>query len=93
MSCLREVPTDKIVATAAGFDLTNPVAGGPELPLPTLTAASEGTLAKVPIMVGVTRDEWQGFLSGNYPMSVADYESAVTADYGADAPTPRKVPG
>lgn len=37
-------------------------------------------------MVGVTRDEWQGFLSGNYPMSVADYESAVTADYGADAP-------
>lgn len=86
MSCLREVPTDKIVATAAGFDLTNPVAGGPELPLPTLTAASEGTLAKVPIMVGVTRDEWQGFLSGNYPMSVADYESAVTADYGVDAP-------
>ena len=85
MACLREVPVDTIVATEASFDLTNPVAGGPDLPLSPLDAAREGTLADVPIIVGVTRDEWQGFLSGNYPMSEADYEAAVSADYGAEA--------
>jgi para-nitrobenzyl esterase len=87
MTCLRNVDTAAILASTAGqtFGFAHPVAGGPDQPLEPLAAAAAGDLADVPVIIGVTRDEWLGFESANYPLDPEEYESNVTEEFGADA--------
>lgn len=84
--CLRAVPTSTIVGSATGFGFAAPASGGPDQPVGPLEAAADGTLADVPILMGVTRDEWLGFASAQYPLDPAEYEAGVTAQFGALAP-------
>ncbi|KRA25278.1 hypothetical protein ASD65_13245 [Microbacterium sp. Root61] len=84
--CLRAVPTATIVGTPAGFGDVYPASGGPDQPVGPLEAAADGTLADVPIMMGVTRDEWLGFASAQYPLDPVEYEAGVTAQFGPLAP-------
>ena len=85
MACLRAVPAAEIVGTPASFGANAPIAGGPDLPVPPLQAAADGTLADVPLIVGATRDEWIGFESGAYPLAPEAYEARIRAQFGAAA--------
>lgn len=85
MTCLRNLSAATIVASSSGFLFAHPVAGGPDQPREPLAAAAAGELADVPVMIGVTRDEWIGFEAANYPLDPAEYEARVTEEFGSDA--------
>lgn len=85
-ACLRAVPASTVVGSASGFGFAQPVSGGPDQPVDVLAAAAAGTLADVPLIVGVTRDEWIGFESGSYPLAPADYEARIAGEFGPLAP-------
>lgn len=85
MACLRGVDAAVIIGSVAGFGFAQPVTGGPDQPLDPREAAAAGTLAEVPVVIGVTRDEWIGFESGSYPLDPAEYEARVRAQFGPDA--------
>lgn len=85
MECLRDVDTATIVGSVTGFGVARPTIGGPDLPVAPLEAAASGGLAEVPVIIGVTRDEWVGFESGSYPLDPAEYEARVRDEFGAKA--------
>ncbi|WP_454299842.1 carboxylesterase/lipase family protein [Salana multivorans] len=85
LACLREVPIGTIVDSAMGNGFAGPTVGGPDQPVDPLTAAASGTVAEVPVIIGVTRDEWVGPESWRYPLDPDTYREAVTEEYGDGA--------
>jgi len=95
-ACLRRTTLTALVGTLSGvgYGLTersgdrpwNPVAGTPFLPRQPLDALRRGTAARVPLLVGGTRDEMRGFVHGRAPDLTAEgYRDHLTDAFGTDA--------
>ncbi|MFP3963923.1 carboxylesterase family protein [Actinomadura fulvescens] len=83
--CLRALPADRVFRAAqgvAGGNSGSPVIGGRALPLDPMRAITTGRINKVPVVIGVARDEWMGFAFGLYPLSPEGYVKEVTAKVG-----------
>ncbi len=92
-SCLRERPPARLVETlaAAGIRVNarvndrpwNPVAGTRVLPQQPGEALREGYAARVPLLVGGTRDEMRGFVFGQVGEATeADYRAMMAEAFG-----------
>ncbi|MBO0678933.1 carboxylesterase family protein [Mycolicibacterium sp. S2-37] len=69
--CLRALPTDKLrrpvwFYNIGADDLTGPVTGSAALPTAPLAAFADGTAARVPVLIGSTRDEFTLFVALRY---------------------------
>lgn len=95
-ACLRAVAPERLVGVLPGIadDLGsrvadqpwNPVAGTPLLPRQPADALRDGSAARVPLMVGATRDEMRAFVVGE-TVTAEDYRTQLTGMFGADAAT------
>ncbi|WNG88680.1 carboxylesterase family protein [Mycobacterium sp. ITM-2016-00317] len=93
--CLRALPANTLRTPVWYYDigedrLSGPVTGTPTLPVDPVAAFGEGRAARVPVLMGTTRDEWTlfvalqhlrgtNYLAEQYPQLLAD-------TFGADAP-------
>jgi para-nitrobenzyl esterase len=80
MACLRQVPANTLLADSSGLNFT-PVVDGHVVPAQPQTAIARGQFDRVPVIVGVGRNE-------GLPTSVSTWSGftdMVQADYGADA--------
>ena len=95
-ACLRRRSPGKLVGTlqGVGHDLTgrvkdrpwNPVARTRTLPVQPGVALRTGFAARVPLLVGATRDEMRGHVFGRVPsLTAQDYHTMVTETFGDDA--------
>ncbi len=97
-ACLRSQPTDKLLGVLArtGREINarasdrpwNPVAGTYALPQQPGDALRNGTPARVPLLVGGTRDEMRGFVSGEHqprPVTAERYATLLRETFGEDA--------
>lgn len=88
--CLRAKPTTELLPQSDyGF---GPVVGGDLLPVFPAQAVAEGRFTKVPVMHGITRDEYRTFtagleLTGLPPVTPGDYPNLAAAFAGADRAT------
>ncbi|GAA5071318.1 carboxylesterase/lipase family protein [Nocardia iowensis] len=97
--CLRAVPAEQVAATPlhftgeAGVGLPSPSYGQPLLPDDPMVAFRDGKAAKVPVLIGVNRDEYTYFVAGQtitaqqYPDLLKMFgpqADAVTAQYPLD---------
>lgn len=90
--CLRERSPARLVGTLAGvgFSLTgraadrpwNPVAGTWMLPWQPGWAMRHGLAARVPLLVGSTRDEMRSFVSGAAALPDEQYRTMMTDTFG-----------
>jgi para-nitrobenzyl esterase len=95
-ACLRAVPTATLVkhagrylAPTAGGSI-GPIANGTTLPVSAAQAFAEGKVNKVPLMIGVGEDEFNGGVYTNgartvVANTVGQYRKLVTQQFGADA--------
>ncbi|MFE5309079.1 carboxylesterase/lipase family protein [Isoptericola sp. NPDC056605] len=97
-TCLRRAGLPDLVGThsGVGFGLTersgdrpwNPVAGTPFLPRQPIDALRRGSAARVPLLVGGTRDEMRSFVRWQAPGVTAEgYRTTLTEAFGSDAGT------
>jgi para-nitrobenzyl esterase len=65
-----------------------PIVDGVEIPAQPRTLYEDGAFNHVPLIIGSTRDEGWIYADRSYPagLTTAQYEAAVTAEFGADAP-------
>lgn len=95
-ACMRAVPPRRLVGALGGVGFKvngrvkdrpwNPVAGTSVLPQQPAKALRNGTAARVPLLIGSTRDEMRGFVSGEDPLPTAEkYAEIVRETFGADA--------
>ncbi|MEE6262741.1 carboxylesterase/lipase family protein [Plantactinospora sonchi] len=103
-ACLRELSASELVERA-GYPGRGPwepglVAGGPVLPVDPAAALASGAFHRVPMLVGVTRDEYRAQVWGMErtgmlcppkkqapcPLTGTQYREQVEATFGADAP-------
>jgi len=65
-----------------------PVVDGVDIPDQPRTLYEDGAFSHVPLIIGSTRDEGWIYADRSYPagLTVAQYEAAVAAEFGADAP-------
>ncbi|MEU0511101.1 carboxylesterase family protein [Amycolatopsis sp. NPDC006125] len=94
-ACLRALPPSRLLTPPRYYDLAGvpvagPVTGGGALPVNPVDAMRDGDAARVPVLVGVTRDEFTLFLAQQYAATgktvTADgYPAALTRVFGADA--------
>ena len=84
-SCLRNMPESALLTASANY---SPMftSGGPELPLPPLTAVKEGDYARVPLLMGTNHDEGRTFTQGFASYTEQQYVQFVDQSYGAQAP-------
>lgn len=86
-ACLRGLDTSKLLAATKLDFLFAPVFGGGLLPVDPARAIAAGRFAKVPVMHGITRDEYRisdAFLelSGTKPLTPTGYRNRVKAFVG-----------
>jgi para-nitrobenzyl esterase len=83
-ACLRgKSVTDILNATAGnGFEMVH---GVPALPRDPDVAVREGTIARVPVLVGANRDEGRTFAVGFIGQTQAQYVASVQATFPANA--------
>ncbi len=95
-TCLRGRSASRLVGTldGVGYDLTgrvsdrpwNPVAGTSTLPMQPGKALRKGAAARVPLLIGATRDEMRGFVFAlARDISAQQYEAMVTGTFPDDA--------
>ena len=83
LSCLREKPVaDLLEAQAPYYLLTD---GTSALPTHLWTAVNAGDTARVPILIGSTRDEERSFFQSSIGWSEAQYDDFVRKNFGAHA--------
>ncbi|MGO9418965.1 carboxylesterase/lipase family protein [Roseiarcus sp.] len=83
VSCLREKPVaDLLNAQAPYYLLTD---GTPVLPTNPLSAVNAGDYARVPIIVGSTRDELRSFFQSSVGWTEAQYEDFIQKNFGSHA--------
>lgn len=95
-ACLRALPVNKLRKPlwyyAIGDDeLIGPVTGTPALPVDPVQGFGEGRAARVPVMMGTTRDEFTLFVALEYlrhgkSYTASDYPGLLAATFGTDAP-------
>ncbi|MFD0689207.1 carboxylesterase/lipase family protein [Actinomadura fibrosa] len=88
--CLRAKPAGELLAAGSGFVggiVTGPlpVAGVPELPLAPAAAVRSGRYAKVPLLIGSTRDEVRQWSLPFAKATKDQYERAVRLEFGEQA--------
>ena len=93
-ACLRLRPPGKLVKTLEGVGMQldarvsdrpwNPVAGTRMLPRQPGDALRDGSAARVPLLVGGTRDEMRGFVFGKAPDATEEEYRALMASLFAD---------
>ncbi|HEV2782726.1 MAG TPA: carboxylesterase family protein [Actinophytocola sp.] len=81
-ACLRAVPAGRLVDTGVTARF---VSGVPALPRNPDTAVRTGAFARVPIVIGATRDEGRTFAQGFIGQNRDQYEGFVRATFGARA--------
>lgn len=93
--CLRDLPVNRLRTPVwfygIGDDkLSGPVTGTATLPADPVTAFGAGQAARVPVMIGTTRDEWTLFVAFQYLRGTAytreDYPRLLAGTFGDDAP-------
>ncbi|WP_115944802.1 carboxylesterase/lipase family protein [Amycolatopsis thermalba] len=94
-ACLRALPPSRLQTVPRYFDLAGvavvgPVTGGAVLPANPVDAMRAGAAARVPVLVGVTRDEFTLFLAQQHAatgktVTAADYPAALARVFGPDA--------
>jgi len=94
-ACLRSLPADRLRAPVWFYrigedELTGPVTGTSALPDDPVTAIGSGRAARVPVLIGTTRDEFTLFvglqyLRENRTYTDADYPELLADTFGADA--------
>jgi para-nitrobenzyl esterase len=93
-ACLRALPADKLrkpvwFVGIGADDLTGPVTGTRALPVDPVRAIADGGAARVPVLIGTTRDEFTLFVAMRYlhgDRYAADQYPGLLADtFGADA--------
>ncbi|WP_246178909.1 carboxylesterase/lipase family protein [Actinomadura decatromicini] len=88
-ACLRALPTSKLLKESE-YGFAPVYGGGGVLPYSPKQALREGKFAKVPVMYGMTRDEYRTFEAAQQLMGVppladeADYAARVRAYVGAE---------
>jgi para-nitrobenzyl esterase len=88
LACLRAKPVAKILKAAASFSW-GPVAGGPTLPVSTLSAFESGHYQHVPLLQGTNHDEGRFFvgfefdIAQGHPMTRKQYPTVLAAQFGA----------
>ncbi|MEQ4204513.1 carboxylesterase family protein [Actinopolymorpha sp. B9G3] len=91
-ACLRERTPAELLTTLAGVGWQlngrvsdrpwNPVAGTSVLPQQPGDALRYGSAARVPLMVGGTRDEMRSFVSGRAALTEQEYRAMITQTFG-----------
>lgn len=102
-ACLRAVPAatlagkgGQFLAPAAG-GVIGPIVNGTTLPMPAAQAFELGRVSKVPLIIGVGRDEFNGGKYANIGASTivattpAQYRQLVDRQFGSLAPTVMKM--
>ncbi len=94
--CLRALPGNKLRTPVWFYEigddrLSGPVTGSAELPADPVTTFGAGRAARVPVLIGTTRDEWTLFVALQHLRDGRDYTPEeyprLLADtFGADAP-------
>jgi carboxylesterase type B len=84
-SCLRNTPESALLTASASYSAQF-TSGGPDLPLPPLTAVADGDYAKVPLLMGTNHDEGRTFTQGFASYTEQQYVQFVDQSYGALAP-------
>jgi para-nitrobenzyl esterase len=84
-SCLRNTPESTLLTASASYS-PQFVSGGPELPLPPLTAVADGDYARVPLLMGTNHDEGRTFTQGFASYTEQQYVQFVDQSYGTEAP-------
>lgn len=94
--CLRALPGNRLRTPVwfygIGDDrLSGPVTGSAALPVDPVVAFADGRAARVPVLIGTTRDEWTLFVALQHLRDGVDYTPEeyprLLADtFGADAP-------
>ena len=84
-SCLRNTPESTLLTASASYS-PQFVSGGPELPLPPLTAVADGDYTRVPLLMGTNHDEGRTFTQGFSSYTEQQYVQFVDQSYGAQAP-------
>lgn len=93
--CLRDVAPERLAGALAGVGTDviarvadrpwNPVAGTPALPRQPADALRDGSAARVPLLVGTTRDEMRAFVVGE-TMTADDYRTLLADAFSDEAP-------
>lgn len=89
--CLRRKPVAELLDAYGAFNEPRPVAGTDLMPLAPAEALRTGRFNRVPVLIGVNRDEERGrvlgreLAPGGAPMRPEEYEPAVRAEFGPDA--------
>ncbi len=84
-SCLRNTPESALLTASASYSAQF-TSGGPDLPLPPLTAVADGAYARVPLLMGTNHDEGRTFTQGFASYTEQQYVQFVDQSYGAQAP-------
>jgi para-nitrobenzyl esterase len=94
-ACLRSQPADKLVGVLGrvGREINarasdrpwNPVAGTLVLPQQPADAMRTGTAARVPLIVGATRDELRAFATGEFALTAEEYRKKLVETFGDQA--------
>ncbi len=84
-SCLRNTPESTLLTASASYS-PQFTSGGPELPLPPLTAVADGHYARVPVLMGTNHDEGRTFTQGFASDTEQQYVQFVDQNYGPEAP-------
>ena len=85
-SCLRNTPESALLTASASYSAQF-TSGGPDLPLPPLTAVADGDYARVPLLMGTNHDEGRTFTQGFASYTEQQYVQFVDQSYGALAPS------
>ncbi|CAN5275046.1 carboxylesterase family protein [soil metagenome] len=96
LRCLRELPATALEPPLwyyqIGADgLSGPLTGTSMLPVDPMQSFANGQTARVPVLIGSTRDEFTLFVAFQYlkygrEYSAAEYPGLLTDTFGADAP-------
>ncbi len=82
-ACLRQKSTAELLAVDS-WSYANPLVwGGRLLREDPAVSVAAGRFARVPVMIGNSREEARAGLSANYPMTTDDYTAFVNEAFGA----------
>jgi para-nitrobenzyl esterase len=91
--CLRDLPADRLqdgppYVRIGSNILTGPITGTQRLPVAPPTVAGDGRMARVPVLIGSTADEFTLFVAMTYLRrgGLPPYRTLMADTFGAEAP-------
>lgn len=85
LACLRDASPAELLGASGDFPSPSLVRGTSALPLDPREAVRTGNFARVPVVVGATRDEGRTFTQGNIGWTREQYGAWVRATFGSNA--------